>query len=115
MTLQDIGIIVAAGVGVWTASSTVLNAAVVANERRDAFLVGRVKDQALTYEHRELILYSDWLPMMTAIALVSMALCLAVIVAPWFLISDEFYARLMSGFGWVLLGIVAILQVRGGL
>jgi hypothetical protein len=115
MTLTDIGIIAAAGVGVWTATNAVINGAVAANERRDTVLLGYVKDRPLTYEHRELILYNDWLPMTVGIALLSVAASSAAIVLPWFLIDKSLYAGPVSIVGCLMFLLVARSQLMGGI
>jgi hypothetical protein len=43
-------------------------AMVMLNERRDAVITGRLKDLELTPDHRQLIVYNDWLPTVIGIA-----------------------------------------------
>jgi hypothetical protein len=115
MTLTEIGIIAATGVGIWTATNAVVNGAVAANERRDTVLLGHVKDRPLTYQHRELILYNDWLPMTVGIALLSVAASSAAIVLPWFLIDNRLYAGTVSVVGFLMFLLVALSQLKGGI
>jgi hypothetical protein len=115
MTLTDIGIVAAVGVGVWTATSAVINGAVAVNERRDTVLLGYVKDRPLSYEHRKLIFYNDWLTMMLGIALLSIAACLGAIVLPWIFIGNNWYAGAVSAVGCLMFLLVTTSQIIGGM
>ena len=113
MGLSDVGW-VAIAVGAWTAASAVINATQILNERRDTILVGYLKDQELTHEHRELIFYHDWLPTFVAIGGVCVAGSLMVVVLSWVLIESRPHAAAVSLFGVFMLLIVLKSYALGG-
>jgi VIT1/CCC1 family predicted Fe2+/Mn2+ transporter len=115
MALTNIEVILAVGVAVWTATSALLNGAKLINERRDVVLVGKLKDQALTREHRRIILYSDWLPMTFGVGLLCLGAILAVTVLPWLFMDKQWYAVGLSLIGGLMFVMVGGWYVIGGI
>jgi hypothetical protein len=85
MAASSIEILIAIGVGVWSATNIVFNAANIMNERRDTIITGYIKDRQITVEHKQLILNSDWLPMAIGVALLGLGGIALVSCLPWLL------------------------------
>jgi hypothetical protein len=113
--ISNAEVIVAAAVGTWTAADAVLKFTVAINERRDSILTGHIKEQALTHDHRELILYNDWLPMAVGLAMLCLLACSAVIAGPWLLIPESRYALAISLIGCLMFLLVATSYVIGNI
>jgi hypothetical protein len=75
-------IILAIGVGAWTATNVVFTAIKMINERRDAIILGYLDKQPLTPEHKRLLLYTDWLPMWLGLAALMIVGSIALVTLP---------------------------------
>lgn len=113
MQLSDLATIAVIGGAVWAATSGLLGGAKVINERRDVVLIGKIKDQALSREHRSLILYSDWLPMTIGVVTLVLGAMATVIVLPWLFMDVNRYSIGLSALGGVALLVIGGLNVGG--
>lgn len=111
--LTPIEVIVAVGVAVWAGTTALLNGANVINERRDVVLVGKLKDEPLTPEHRRVILYSDWLPMTLGIGVLSLGAIAALIILPCVFMNGEWYASGLSFVGLLMFVVFGSFHVFG--
>jgi hypothetical protein len=68
-TVSNPTFVLTAIIGIWAATNFVFTAMKMINERRDAILLGSLDKQTLTPEHKRIMLYSDWLPMLVGLGL----------------------------------------------
>ncbi|KQX20957.1 hypothetical protein ASD01_29510 [Ensifer sp. Root423] len=66
----------------WVATNVTVSASQAINERRDAVLLGRSGDQALSIRHRRLIMKNDWLPMTVATGIACIVFGVLLAIAP---------------------------------
>src|SRR6266567_3957854 len=75
--------VIAAGAAIWAATNAVLGGSKTTNERRDAVITGFLGSQKLTQDHRHLILWNDWAPMVCCLGLLCLAIGAFIFWLPW--------------------------------
>jgi hypothetical protein len=118
--MTNVKIILAIGVGVWTATNVVFSTIKIANERRDAVVTGYLDKQQLTRRHKQIIMYSDWLPMFAGVAVLTMGGAAVLATLPWWVPKmpsieiDSLYVTIASVTGFVLFALMFASMVGGG-
>jgi hypothetical protein len=78
--------------GLWASTSVVFANSKIANERRDAVLLGTIDKVPLSNSHKKIILWYDWMPM----ALTNTITCILFSIFLFYL------PKLVSDLNWVL-------------
>jgi hypothetical protein len=115
MALSNLKVILGIGVAVWTATNAVLNGAKIINERRDVVLTGKIKGEVLTREHKQAILYNDWLPTSVGVWSLSLGGIMAVIILPWLVMERQWYSIALSLIGCFAFLTVGVWNAVGGI
>src|ERR1700686_4040811 len=106
-------IIVSICLAVWAATSALMTGSKLVNERRDVVVIGKLKNEPLTREHRALILYSDWVPMAFGVGVVLRGAILGLSVLPWVFMGKEWYSIGLSMLGCLTFVVVGGLYLYG--
>src|SRR5690242_5689365 len=88
--------LIAIGAAVRAATKTVLDAAKASNKRRDTVILGTIKKEPLTKEHRQLIMYNDWLPISVGAAILCLTAAVVLVALPWYVQNAPWYLKTLS-------------------
>lgn len=69
--------------GIWAALNTLVSAYKVINDKRDIIITGKYDGEAISLEHRHLMLINDWVPLKLGIAIASLIFAFALFSIPY--------------------------------